>query len=221
MTDLFLSVHRHDFVFPAPEEPSWSGKVERWYQLDAAAYGLVETYSSLREKLGSSPDMIVLASPLASNVTDRSFALSGATSPSKFVHTLPNVRGAPLLQVMEWGGPVLCIQDDPRTVITGLDQAIGFLETDPSIERAWVLTINENPIDRLSAFYFVLSRSGGPIRVTSKISSLNSEPNPTPLPSIGSAGSGNKKRTDADWLDWVCTAGPGSFSLSSYYKATK
>jgi hypothetical protein len=207
MTEFFLQHHRFSFTFPAASEPSWSQKVERWYQLDAAAYGLVQGFSELRESLGSRPDMIVLASPRASNSTDRSFAVTGASSPSKFVHTLPNVRGAPLLQVMGWGGPVICVQDDPQTILNGIDQALGFLETDSRLHRIWVLSVQEDSSGALNADYFVLSRETGPIRIC-------------PLKPGPEAKNPAGQTNDSLWLDWVCRRAPGSFSLSSYHKAT-
>jgi hypothetical protein len=203
--NLALTPHTFEFQFPAPNEPAWSPQVERWYQLDAAAYGLVQSYSELNKQLGESPDMMILASPKASNVTDQAFALSGASSPSKFVHTLANVRAAPLLQVMQWGGPVLCVQHDPQTILCGINQAVGFMETDRKLHRVWVLSITDFGAGAgagLRANYFNLSRDTGPIQISAanSVEALNS---------------------DSLWLEWVCTPGTGSFNVSRYYQATK
>ena len=117
-----------DFPFehPAKEEPSWKGIVERWYQLDPFAYGLAEAYTKWKPL--PAPAMILLASPQASNETDFQFATTGATSPAKFVHTLPNIRCSSLCQVMDWTGPVLCVQKDPSTLAHALREALAFLE---------------------------------------------------------------------------------------------
>lgn len=109
------------YEYPAKTQPEWAPQVERWYQLDAAAYGVTELFYRNREKLPL-PAQIFLASPGASNHTDHQFA-TGAPSPSKFVHTLPNIRSAPLLQVMQWSGRVFCIQKDPETITAALQEA--------------------------------------------------------------------------------------------------
>lgn len=208
--NLTIATHRFSYSFPAPSEPAWSAKVERWYQLDAAAYGLVQSYEEMKDRLGPAPDLIVLASPRASNTTDRSFALTGASSPSKFVHTLSNVRGAPLLQVMEWGGPVLCVQDDPRTILNGIDQALAFLELEPELQRAWIISVTEDASkpsgEAWTVSYFVLSEYPAPIRIeTRQENDFPTERSDAP--------------TDSLWLEWVCNASGGSFNLSRYHKA--
>jgi hypothetical protein len=142
-----LKIHRFEFDFPAKHEPRWSSKVERWYQLDAASYGLAQAYTEL--KFSEHPHMMILASSGASNETDFQFAQSGAQSPSKFVHTLPSVRGAPLMQLMGWFGPLLCLQNDPHTWEDGLQQAAEFSsETNPLI---WVLRVENLSTNRYEA----------------------------------------------------------------------
>ncbi len=125
------------YSFPVQNEPEWSSSVERWYQLDAAAYGLAQIYWQYRSELSEQPDFLILASPGASNQTDYQFAHTGAMSPAKFVHTLPSVRGTSLLQIMNWKGPLLCLQRDPETWLMGLEEAESLL----SIERRriWVV----------------------------------------------------------------------------------
>lgn len=129
---------RFEHGFPARQEPEWKGRVDRWYQMDHAAYGLCEAYWAWKDRIGSAPSLILLASPGASNRTDRAFAETGATSPSRFVHTLPNIRSSPLCQVMGWNGPVLCLQKDPTTVQAALAEAAELVEAGwPSV---WVLS---------------------------------------------------------------------------------
>jgi len=94
-----------EFTFPQTEPPRWKDIVPRWYQLDEYAYGLAEGAFRWREATEKTPDLIILASPLGSNETDRSFVDTGSESPAKFAHTLPNIRCSPFCQVMECLGP--------------------------------------------------------------------------------------------------------------------
>ena len=115
-----------DFAFPAPQQPEWAPKVERWYQLDGPAYGLCEFYSQLLQN-AEKPGVIFLASFEGSLPTDRAFAETGALSPAKFVHTLPNVRASSLCQTMEWHGPVICIQNGENSFERAVEEARMFL----------------------------------------------------------------------------------------------
>ena len=119
-----LNWWREQIEYPAKSEPEWSALVERWYQLDTPAYVLAETYWRLRSKLTETPEWLLLASPGASNLTDSQFAATTAPSPAKFVHTLPNIRSASLLQVMRWSGKVLCLQNDPYTIVSALTESV-------------------------------------------------------------------------------------------------
>lgn len=128
----------HRFPFPTTETPSWANQVERWYQADAPAYGLCELYSRYLVD-GPRPKMIFLASPAGSNATDFSFAQSGATSPAKFAHTLPNIRATGLLQVMNWQGPLLCLQTDPTTITGALCEAAEMASRGP----VWIFAYHQ------------------------------------------------------------------------------
>ncbi len=132
-----LCWYREEIEYPAKAEPEWSSLVERWYQLDTPAYVLAETYWRLRDKLSARPEWLLLASPGASNLTDAQFAASGASSPAKFVHTLPNIRSASLLQVMRWSGKVLCLQNDPSSLLTALHEAVWLAEEG----RVWIASV--------------------------------------------------------------------------------
>lgn len=141
-----LTLSQFTYEFPVKSEPAWSGLVERWYQLDAPAYGMTQAYAEFKSALTDRPDLIILASPGSSGETDFQFASTGASSPSKFVHTLPSVRGASLLKVMDWHGPLLCVQNDPETWLTGLHEALTLSQNNQ--KRIWVLTAEqliENP----------------------------------------------------------------------------
>ncbi len=131
-----MKERRFLYDFPSVTEPEWAPRVERWYQLDALAYGLVESWWHWRD-LGT-PSLIVAASPGASNESDRRF-LAAAPSAVRFVHTLPSVRVAPLCQVMQWTGPVVCIQDGDRTLATAVEEAA--LLVGPEYPRVWALGV--------------------------------------------------------------------------------
>jgi hypothetical protein len=132
-----LNWWREEIQYPAKAEPEWSSLVERWYQLDTPAYVLAETYWRLRTRLPQPPEWLLLSSPGASNLTDSQFAASAAPSPAKFVHTLPNIRSASLLQVMRWSGKVLCIQNDPYTIVSALTEAVHLLNEGPT----WIAAV--------------------------------------------------------------------------------
>lgn len=141
-----IAVSRHwlSFRHPAPAEPRWSGRVDRWYQLDAAAYGIAESHHRLGQDLGPWPSLLILASPWASNETDVAFARAGASSPARFVHSLPSVRSSAFCQLSGWSGPMLCLQRDPHTLGTALAQAALHLAADPG-RPVWIATVIRAP----------------------------------------------------------------------------
>lgn len=173
--------------FPSAQEPEWAGQVERWYQLDAAAFALTETYWRHRELLKETPDWLFLSSPGASNATDAAFAAQAAVttpSPAKFVHTLPNVRSASLLKVMGWSGQVLCVQNDPRTVLTALLE--GGAMSRFSGDRIWAAAVF-GPDTRLEAHIFIIGGTRGDLRLK---------------PSEGDAVTG-RLPSDRDFFSWL------------------
>ncbi len=144
-----LSLRYQELDCKRKKDPLWQDRVERWYQLDTAAYSLCEAGYQLQTKQWTRPDLIILSSGSGSNATDLEFARGGANSPSKFVHTLPNVRGSVLCQLLDWHGPVICLQDGNKTLISGLNEAISFLPNGEPSGRScvWIFTIeNENVI---------------------------------------------------------------------------
>ncbi len=154
MKSLKLTYLQYDFKFPVKDEPVWKTEVDRWYQLDPFAFGLAHFYSQSELSGAEKPNMILLASPAASNETDWAFASTGAESPGKFVHTLPSVRCSPLCQVMKWTGPVLCFQKDPCTQVAAIQEAAFMLnDTYPSI---WVLSVSGSK-ETFSAQGFVIT----------------------------------------------------------------
>jgi len=180
-----LSWYSHSFTFPGLQEPEWSAQVERWSQLDAASFGVTEVFWHNREHLQSRPEWMLLCSPGASNRTDHQFAQAPVPSPAKFVHTLPNIRSAALLQVMKWSGQVLCLQKDPSTILNGLREALQLAE-DGSLP-IWVVSINQTGSD-MTAYIFVLDREG-PLKISK-----------SPSQAMENAASHDKQ-----WLSWLNT----------------
>lgn len=154
--------------FPAPREPDWAPHVDRWNQLDEAAFALIQAYwkwNSKEDVALVNPALIVLASPGASNATDWAFAHTGAVSPARFAHTLPNTRGTALLQAMGWTGPLLCVQNGSRTLASGLAEGAYALSAGGRT-AVWVLGVAQGqdaePRARTFGFFLRASQSGAP-----------------------------------------------------------
>lgn len=122
-------------------------RVERWNQLDDAAKSLVLLAAEIKPRLPETkpPDLIILASPEGSFATDLAFAKQHAISPSKFIHTLPSVRGSALLQALQWSGPVLCIQHPSKTLATAVDLGLSFTRS-----RGWTTHIYSYASSRIT-----------------------------------------------------------------------
>lgn len=111
-----IQVHQVKIPWPLPmNEPKWSVKVPRWYQLDGSAFVLCELFHRFPEEF----DELIVASPLASNHTDWDFVQGGCQRAQKFVHTLPNVRASMALQVLDRVCPVICLQNGQQTLFSG------------------------------------------------------------------------------------------------------
>ena len=107
-----VTIEQEDFCFSPPlTEPLWSSKVPRWYQLDGPAFALTELFFQQRRDM----DLLILASPMASNLTDFEFVQSGAIHAQKFVHTLPNIRASMALKAVDHACDCLCLQNGPKT----------------------------------------------------------------------------------------------------------
>lgn len=153
-----LLVKTFQFSYPTSDEPRWKNDVERWYQLDASAYGLPQAYDLWKEQLPK-PSAIILASSGASNETDFHFAQTQGLSPSKFVHTLPNVRCSPLCQVMKWFGPVYCVSRGDRTQVLAIREAVELLAELPCV---WVLSVQKSDERyQVSGYFFEKTLQSG------------------------------------------------------------
>jgi hypothetical protein len=144
--------------YPAPEAPTWAGCVERWYQLDPFAYLLPEAFTRLEKQLEKTrPSLQFLACSGASNLTDAAFVKSQASSPTKFVHTLPNIRASSLLSVMRWNGPVYSLHQDPFTLAATFRAALRAFASDKTGE-IWIWNVTKLD-DAWSVQLFTLSES--------------------------------------------------------------
>jgi hypothetical protein len=133
-------------------EPGWKSKVERWYQIDPPSFALCESYWQNQDFLKDAPDLILLNSPQASFKTDQNFCKT--LSPSKFVHTLPNVRTSALFQLIPWRGPMMSFVGDFSQTLS-LAQEMS--AATPGL-RIWAIHVKEVP--HLSVEWHVLP--GGP-----------------------------------------------------------
>lgn len=138
MTEVGLTWWSHTFEFPSKHEPEWKNKIERWYQLDLGAYGLVEAVTRWNINF-EKEDLFIAASPGASNTIDYDFVNTGAMSASKFVHTAPNIRMSPLCEALNWTGKVLCLQRDPETLSAALLE--GALMLSPKQSTVWIFSV--------------------------------------------------------------------------------
>ncbi len=177
---LAFDFFRHKLQWPASQTPAWADHAERWYQLDPAAFALADAYWTFRTELGEPPGWLLLASPGASNYTDAQFAASDSPSPAKFVHTLPNIRGVSLLQLMKWSGQVLCLQKDPGTVSFALTEAFRLAEFEDT--TVWVATVRQVENDWTAAFYKVGREGHFQVNTTAQ----------TP-----------QSTRDAEWFEWL------------------
>ena len=88
-------------------EPTWSHRVERWFQLDTEGIAICKALEEWirRSEIYIFPDLIIHSSFSGSHLADFNFARSGADSPTKFVYTLPNVIIGVMAQFLNWQGP--------------------------------------------------------------------------------------------------------------------
>ncbi len=117
------------------KEPEWSSKVERWYQLDEVCYSFCEAIHQFKDI--QKPDLIILALDGASNLSDFEFVNSGATSPSKFVYTLPNICISVLLQMLNHSAKVYCFHKGKKTLDFALQEGTEMLKIHQCV---WVLS---------------------------------------------------------------------------------
>ena len=119
-------------------EPPWSSKIDRWYQLDEVSHAFCEAlhrWNYLEDM--PRPDVIFLALPGASNLADLEFAKAGASSPAKFVYTLPNICAAVILQLLGHRGKIYCINQGEQTLAFAKNEASAFAKNGA---KAWLFS---------------------------------------------------------------------------------
>lgn len=128
------------------EEPPWSSKVSRWYQLDGPALALCQLFHENKFDF----DYMILASPEGSNQTDRDFVQTGAQRAQKFVHTLPNIRASMALQLLDEPCRFICFMEGAKTLEKALKELyaldlenqrpalVSVYEVGPGEYKAWV-----------------------------------------------------------------------------------
>ncbi len=129
---------------PAQSEPAWAPLVARWHQLDEATYAVVEAAYRYSKDFPEEwdlvrPQSIWMAAPGGSNAADYDFILHGSRSPSRFVGTLPSIRSSSLSLLMNWRGPVMCLQQGEETMLRGFEEIYWHLLASQS-EPSWLIT---------------------------------------------------------------------------------
>ncbi len=157
----------HDFSIQADKklEPAWAAKVDRWYQLDGPSFVMAELAYRLQTE--PSPLALFLSGKEASSLADIDFVNSGASSPAKFVYTLPSVRSSSFCQVLSWTGPVWSIQKDPESCLSALQESLLF-------DGSWVidLRIHADHI-RARCFLSQVEASGAKLKMLQKSSGIS------------------------------------------------
>jgi hypothetical protein len=129
---------------PAQSEPAWAPLVARWHQLDEATYAVVEAAFRYGNEFPEEwdrvrPHSIWIAAAGGSNPADYDFVLHGSRSPSRFVGTLPSIRSSSLSLLMNWRGPVMCLQQGKETMLRGFEEIYWHLLASQS-EPSWLIT---------------------------------------------------------------------------------
>lgn len=118
-------------------EPEWKDLVDRWYQLDETSFLVCEGFFQFSKNYNlQKPDLLILQTSEASNLSDFDFVQSKASSPAKFVYTLPNIPVAALFQLMKHHCQVYCIgsQIDTNSISNLL------IHFQSKYSRVWILS---------------------------------------------------------------------------------
>ena len=145
--------YNYEFSYPSKNIPDWSSLVDRWYQLDAHSFGLADFYWKHKDILINKPGIIILTSDTGSLEADLQFVK--IFSPTKFVYTLPNVRSSALCQVMNWHGPILCVQQPPTCLESGILEATSWAVNEHGC--TWVIDVKDREIGKYVVQFIELS----------------------------------------------------------------
>lgn len=160
-----INVLNFSIETPAVVEPAWAAEVPRWHQLDDATFAVVEAAYQFRTRFSevwqaSRPAAVWLASRGGSNLADYEFVQRGSRSPSRFVGTLPSIKSSSLALMMNWRGPVFCVQNGKRTVEQGLSEMYWHLQG-AQMGPVWLVTSAREKIAKGNRFQILFFLSGG------------------------------------------------------------
>ncbi|WP_413575233.1 hypothetical protein ACLVWU_13110 [Bdellovibrio sp. HCB290] len=97
-------------------EPAWKEKFPQWNLLNEVSYAFCEAlhrWEYLKDR--PHPDVIFLALPEGSNLSDFEFVEDGAKDPGKFIFTFPNMQASIMMQILGFNGRVLCFNNGIKT----------------------------------------------------------------------------------------------------------
>lgn len=142
---------------PTISEPSWCNEVPRWRQLDDVTFAVVEAAAQFRLQHKNEwdtyrPHSLWLADQGGSNAADAFFVEGGSRSPSRFVGTLPSIRSSSLTLLMDWHGPVLCLQNGSRSTASGLAEAY-WSHSAGDDQPSWLVYTRKKNHEKFTEFY--------------------------------------------------------------------
>lgn len=132
--------------------PLWSAKIDRWNQLDDTCFTFCQAlheWNYLNTYL--KPDFVFLVLENASNAADLDFVQSGASSPAKFVFTLPNICAAVLFQILAHSGRTFCLSCGKNSLALAQNEAKKFLENK---KTSWIFSNSIDPTSGNRAVQF-------------------------------------------------------------------
>lgn len=161
-----INVFKFSVETPALAEPAWAKDVPRWHQLDDVTFAVVEALHQFRERCSGTwqecqPALVWLAARGGSNLADFEFVSRGSRSPSRFVGTLPSIKSSSLALIMNWQGPVLCLQSGDQTAEHGL-QEMFWHQQGRDGQPAWLVTHTRIKTAKGFVFKIVFFLSGAP-----------------------------------------------------------
>lgn len=149
-----FNYHQVSIDLTQPKNSHWENKIERYGQLDECSMALAQATAAINPQA----NFIILASNGGSQISDLSFIQGEYVAPFKFVHTLPNVRSVAISQLLAWQGPMICVSDDPISLIKGLKEA-HYLYKD-GISKIWVMNVSRQKEQNFNCHFFEFNTNG-------------------------------------------------------------
>ncbi|WP_413584817.1 hypothetical protein [Bdellovibrio sp. HCB274] len=97
-------------------EPAWKDKFPQWKSLNETSYSFCEAihrWDYLKDR--PKPEVIFLALPEGTNLSDFVFVEGGAKNPESFLFTFPNMTASIIMQMLGFNSRVLCFNNGVRT----------------------------------------------------------------------------------------------------------